>query len=141
MTAEINSLKKARSSTTTPKPTKQKAAASKTQVNKKAQPKKTKEQKKKTNEKWAWKNKPPKDTDSKENNAFVKTFEGKSIIGACTTIMERACGPYITPTTVRQAKRARHHPPTLTSLPSTLWIAILNENDYCARTKCLFGSG
>ena len=76
MTAEINSLKKARSSTTTSKPTKQKAATSKTQVNKKAQPKK-KEQKKKTNEKWAWKNKPPKDTDSKENNAFVKTFEGK----------------------------------------------------------------
>ena len=76
MTAEINSLKKACSSTTTSKPTKQKAATSKTQVNKKAQPKK-KEQKKKTNEKWAWKNKPPKDTDSKENNAFVKTFEGK----------------------------------------------------------------
>ena len=77
MTVEINSLKKARSSTTTSKPTKQKTATSKTQANKKAQPKKTKEQKKKTNEKWAWKNKPPKDTDSKENNAFVKTFEGK----------------------------------------------------------------
>ena len=77
MTAEINSLKKARSSTTTSKPTKQKAATSKTQANKKAQPKKTKEQKKKTNGKWAWKNKPPKDTDSKENNAFVKIFEGK----------------------------------------------------------------
>ena len=77
MTAEINSLKKARSTTTIPKPTKQKATAGKTQANKKAQPKKTKEQKKKTSEKWAWKNKPPKDTDSKENNAFVKTFEGK----------------------------------------------------------------
>ena len=77
MTAEINSIKKAHSSTATPKPTKQKAASSKTQANKKAQPKKTKEQKKKTNKKWAWKNKPPKDTDSKEGNAFVKTFEGK----------------------------------------------------------------
>ena len=77
MTAEINSLKKARSSSTTAKPTKQKTATSKTQATKKAQPKKTKEQKKKSSEKWAWKNKPPKDTDNKENNAFVKTFEGK----------------------------------------------------------------
>ena len=77
MAAKINSLKKARSTTTTTKPTKQKTTASKTQANKKAQPKKTKEQKKKTSERWAWKKKPPKDTDSKENNAFVKTFEGK----------------------------------------------------------------
>ena len=76
MTAEINSLKKAHGSTATPKPTKQKASG-KTQANKKAQPKKTKEQKKKTNKKWAWKSKPPKDTDGKENNAFIKTFEGK----------------------------------------------------------------
>ena len=77
MTVEINSLKKAHNSTATPKPTKQKTTSSKTQANKKAQPKKTKEQKRKTNEKWAWKNKPPKDTDGKESNAFVKTFEGK----------------------------------------------------------------
>ena len=77
MTAVINSLKKARSVTATSKPTKQKAASSKTQVNKKPQPKKTKEQKKKTNDKWAWKSKPPKETDGKENNAFVKTFEGE----------------------------------------------------------------
>ena len=77
MTAEINSLKKARSSSTTTKPTKQKTATSKTQATKKAQPKKTKEQKKKSSEKWAWKNKPPKDTNNKENNAFVKSFEGK----------------------------------------------------------------
>ena len=77
MTAEINSLKKACIGTTTSKPMKQKAATSKTQANKKAQPKKSKEQKKKTTEKWAWKNKPPKNTDNKENNAFVKTFESK----------------------------------------------------------------
>ena len=76
MTAEINSLKKACGSTTTPKPTKQKTRG-KTQTNKKAQPKKMKEQKKKTNNKWAWKSKPPKDTDDKESNAFIKTFEGK----------------------------------------------------------------
>ena len=77
MTAEINSLKKACTTTATPKPMKQKAASSKTQANKKAQPEKMKEQKKKTNEKWAWKNKPPKDTDGKQGNAFVKTFKGK----------------------------------------------------------------
>ena len=76
ITAEINSLKKARGSTATPKPTKQKASG-KTRANTKAQPKKTKEQKKKTNEKWAWKSKPPKDTDIKENNAFIKIFDGK----------------------------------------------------------------
>ena len=77
MTAEINSLKDGCSSTATPQPTKKKAASSKTQANKKAQPIKMKEHKKKTNEKWAWKNKPPKDTDGKESNAFVKTFKGK----------------------------------------------------------------
>ena len=77
MTAEINSLKKARSNTTAPKTVKQNAAMGKTQANKKAQPKKTKEQKKMTSEKWAWKNKPPKDNDGKEGNTFVKTFEGK----------------------------------------------------------------
>ena len=77
MTAEINSLKKACNGAATPKPAKKKSASSKTQANKKAQPKKTKEQKKKTNEKWAWKNMPPKDTDGKEGNAFIKTFEGK----------------------------------------------------------------
>ena len=42
MTAEINSLKKAMSNTTAPKTAKQKAATGKTQVNNKAQPKKTK---------------------------------------------------------------------------------------------------
>ena len=81
MMAEINSLKKVRSGSATHKPMKQKTASSKTQTNKEAQPKKIKEQKKeqkkKTNEKWAWKNKPPKNTDSKEGNEFVKTFEGK----------------------------------------------------------------
>ena len=76
ITIEINSLKNAHGSTTTPKPTKQKTTG-KTQANKKAQPKKMKEQKKKMNDNWAWKSKPPKDTDGKENNVFLKTFEGK----------------------------------------------------------------
>ena len=75
MTAEINSLKKERRSPTTKKD-KDKAATKKS-ATKKAPAKKTKEQKKKTNDKWAWKGKPPKETDSKENNAFVKTFESK----------------------------------------------------------------
>ena len=75
MTAEINSLKKERQGATTKK-SKEKQA-SKKQAAKKAPAKKTKEQKKKASDKWAWKGKPPKETDSKENNAFVKTFEGK----------------------------------------------------------------
>ena len=33
--------------------------------------------KKKATDKWEWKNKPPKDNDSKEDNAFVKSFESK----------------------------------------------------------------
>ena len=75
MTAEINSLNKERRGTATKKD-KEKPAGKK-QAAKKAPTKKTKEQKKKTSDKWGWKGKPPKDTDSKENNAFVKTFEGK----------------------------------------------------------------
>ena len=75
MTAEINSLKKERRGTTTKKD-KEKADTKKSAA-KKTPTKKTKEQKKKTSDKWAWKGKPPKETDSKENNAFVKTFESK----------------------------------------------------------------
>ena len=76
MTAEINSLKKERKNNTTSKTAKPKTT-NKAQPAKKSQLKKTKEQKKKTSDKWAWKNKPPKESDSKENNEFVKTFEGK----------------------------------------------------------------
>ena len=76
MTAEIKSLKQERKGNTASKPTKPKTT-NKTQPAKKAQPKKTKDQKKRTGDKWAWKNKPPKDSDSKENNEHVKTFEGK----------------------------------------------------------------
>ena len=140
MTVEINSLKKAHSSTTTAKSTKQKAASSKTQANKKAQPKKTKEQKKRQTKSGHGRTSPPRIPTAKKITLMSRPSKAKSIIGACTTIMERACGPYITPTTVRQSKQ-RHHPPMLTSLPSTLWIAVLIENDYCARTKCPFGSG
>ena len=76
MTAEINSLKEERQNNTTSKTAKPKTT-NKAQPAKKSQPKKTKEQKKKTSDKWVWKNKPPKESDSKENNEFVKTFEGK----------------------------------------------------------------
>ena len=75
MTAEINTLKKECRGTATkntkPKPT------GKKQATKIALPKKMKDKKKKANNKWAWKNKPPKETDSREDNAFIKTFENK----------------------------------------------------------------
>ena len=77
MTAEINSLKKERQGTTdkTNKATtkEKKPTAKKTKEQKKAK----ETQKKKSSDKWAWKNKAPKDNDSKEDNAFVKSFEGK----------------------------------------------------------------
>ena len=59
MTTEINSLKKERKNNTTSKTAKPKTT-NKAQPAKISQPKKTKEQKKKTSDKWAWKNKPPK---------------------------------------------------------------------------------
>ena len=76
MTAEINSLKrehrgaadKTNKSTTKEK----KQAAKKMKVQKKT--KETK--KKKASDKWAWKNKPPKENDNKDDNVFVKSFEG-----------------------------------------------------------------
>ena len=68
MPTEINSLKKERRGTTTKKdkdkPASKKPAAKKTPA------KKTKDQKKKASDIWAWIGKPPKDTDSEENNAF-----------------------------------------------------------------------
>ena len=77
MTAEINSLKKERRGTADKN--------SKTAMKeKKPTAKKTKDQKmmkestkKKSTDKWAWKNKHPQDNDSKKDNAFVKSFEGK----------------------------------------------------------------
>ena len=65
MIAEINFLMKERRGTTTKKD-KDKPMGKK-QATKKAPPKKTKERKKKTNDEWAWKGKPSKDMDSKEN--------------------------------------------------------------------------
>ena len=77
MTAEINSLEKERRGTAD----KSNKTATK---DKKPAAKKTKEQKKaketakkKSQDKWAWKNKSPKENDSKEDNAFVKSFERK----------------------------------------------------------------
>ena len=58
--------------TNKPKTTVKKPAAKKTK-----EQKKMKDPKKKAADKWAWKNKSPKDTDSKEDNAFVKSFENK----------------------------------------------------------------
>ena len=77
MSAEINSLKKERS-TATSKASKPKEKAKK-QAPKKAASKKPADnnKKKKSNDKWAWKNKPPKDSDPKENDAYVKNFESK----------------------------------------------------------------
>ena len=77
MTAEINSLKKEcrgmvdKTGKTATKDKKLVAKKTKDQ-------KKTKDStKKKATDKWAWKNKPPKDNNSMEENAFVKSFEGK----------------------------------------------------------------
>ena len=135
MTAEINSLKKARSGVATPKPTKQKSALSKTQANKKAQPKKTKEQKKKTNEKWAWKNKPPKDTDSKEGNAFVKTFEGKKYYWCLNHNNGASMWTLHHPNECEQTRPRRVHPPMPILPPSTRWTVTWNKSDCRARTK------
>ena len=75
--AEINSLKKecrGVADKTNKSSTKEKKPAAK----KMKEQKKTKDSpKKKATDKWAWKNKRPKDNDSKEDNTFVKSFESK----------------------------------------------------------------
>ena len=75
MSTEINSLKKEWGGTLG-KTNKLKQAVKK-QAPKKAASRKPTDKKKKTNDKSAWKNKPLKESDSKENEAFVKTFETK----------------------------------------------------------------
>ena len=76
MSAEINSLKKERS-TAPSKASKPKEKAKKQAPKKAASKKPADNKKKKSNDKWAWKNKPPKDTDTMENNAYTKMFESK----------------------------------------------------------------
>ena len=75
MSAKINLLKKERGVTSS-KTNKTKQTPKK-EAPKKAASKKTSEKKKKTSDKWEWKNKPPKESDAKENEAYVKTFETK----------------------------------------------------------------
>ena len=82
MTAEINSLKKARSSSTTAKPTKQKTATSETQATKKAQPKKTKEQKKSQARSGRGRTSPPRIPTTKRTMLLLRLSKGRSIIGA-----------------------------------------------------------
>ena len=61
---------------------------------KKALPKKPMDKKKKAVDKWAQKSQPPKESDTKDNNAFIKTFENKkNIIGVLTTMTAQVCGP------------------------------------------------
>ena len=77
MTAEINSVKMERPSMAdknSKTATKEKIQAAKKMKDQKKMKNSTK---KKSMDKWAWKNKPPKDNDSKVDNAFVKSFEGK----------------------------------------------------------------
>ena len=76
MSAEINSLKKDRNSALG-KANKPKEKTKKQAPKKAASKKPADNKKKKANDKWAWKNKPPKDSDTKENDAYVKMFESK----------------------------------------------------------------
>ena len=77
MTVEINSLKRERRDTSD-KTTKSTTKEKKPTAKKPKEQKKAKEsQKKKSADKWALKYKPPKENDSKEDNAFVKSFESK----------------------------------------------------------------
>ena len=77
MTAEINSLKKQRRGVAD-KPNKTATKDKKPAAKKMKEQKKTKETtKKKSQDKWAWKNKPPKENDNKEDNAFMKSFKSK----------------------------------------------------------------
>ena len=137
MSAEINSLKKERGGTAG-KTNKPKHAAKK-QAPKKAASKKPTDKKKKTNGKWAWKNKPPKESDTKENEAYIKTFETKKYYWCTNHNNAQECGPYTTQKTARVAQDLRKRRPMLISLPSTQWIA--TPNDCCARIKVTLGSG
>ena len=75
MTTKFNSLKKEHcgtaGKTNKSKPTDKKPAT------KKAPPKNQTDKTKKAVDKWACKNKPPKELDNKEDNTFVKTFKNK----------------------------------------------------------------
>ena len=141
MTAEINSLRKEfrgaadktnKSTTTGKKPV----------AKKMKDQKKTKgSQKKKAANKWAWKNKPPKDNDSKEDNAFVKSFESKKYFWCPNH--NNGAGMWTLHHLI-DSEAARHwqaQQPKPTLPPLTLWTATRTWNDDRARVKCILGSG
>ena len=141
MTAEINSLKKARSNITAPKTAKQKAEKGKTQANKKAQPKKRRNKRRRQAKSGHGRTSLLRITMAKKATCSSRHSKARNITGASTITMGPECGPCTTPTIVRQTRRRRVLPPTPTSRHSTRWTVTRNENDYCTRTKFPFGSG
>ena len=137
MSTEINSLKKERGITSS-KTNKTKQTAKK-EAPKKAASKKPTDKKKKAKDKWAWKNKPPKESDTKKMRLTSKLLRPKSIIGVRITTMALGCGHYIIQKTARAVQDLRRRRPMLISLLSTQWIA--TPNDCYARIKITLGSG
>ena len=113
----------------------------KKQATKKAMPKKPADKKKKAIDKWAWKSKPPKDTDTKEMMHSSKPLKTRSTFGALTITMVQACGHSTIRRIVKATQVPAAHQPTPTSLHLTPWTATLTRNDCCTRVKSLLGSG
>ena len=139
MTAEINSLKKDRWGTaaknTKPKPT------GKKQATKKVPPQKMKDQTNEAIDKWAWKSKPPKEMDNKEDNVFIKIFEDKKYYWCINPNNGTGMWTLHHPKDCEASKLplAQWPMPTLPLL--TLWTATLIKNDSCTRIKFFLGSG
>ena len=141
MTAEINSLKKARSNTTAPKTAKQKAEKAKLKPTRKHSPRKRKSKRRRQTKRWLGRTSLLRTMRAKKATPSSRYLTARNITGASTITMGPECGPCTTPTIARQTKRRRVLLPKPTSQLSTRWTLTRNENDYCARTKFPFGSG
>ena len=137
MSAEINSLKKERGSTSS-KTNKQNQAAKK-QAPKKAASKKPTDKKKKTMTSGLGKTSPQKNQMPKKMTLLSKPLKQKNTLGVKTTTMELECGLSISQTNVRVDLDPTRQRLMLISLHSTRWIA--TPNDCCARIKGTLGPG
>ena len=139
MTVEINSLKKERRGTTTKKD-KEKADTKKAAA-KKLQPRRRKSRRRKPTINGPGKENHPKRATIKKIMRSSRPSKARNIIGVRITTMGRACGPCITPMTVRWASPPQVPRPTPISPPSTPWTVIPAKNDCCTGAKDLPGSG
>ena len=119
MMAEINALKKARSSTPLPRLRNRRQPRARHKRTRMLSPRRQRNKRKRQAKGGHGRTSPPRIMMAKKATHSSRHSKARNIIGASTITMGPECGHCTTPTIVRQTKLRQIHPPMPTSLPST----------------------